>query len=158
MGNEVKYYNVTFNDAQNGAKKSYQVPEGTTVKLTNSAFTVNKDCTIDVTLPQYTAASVWDSNHDGKIDKKDADNWRNLRDDDENYWGHDDINTAMNKSLSKAGSSYSVVACGGGVESYVDDGGFHVSFENMDCVERQDGNSTKEYDRKEFGIYFPEEK
>ena len=78
MGNEVKYYNVTFNDAQNGAKKTFQIQEGTTIKLTSSAFTVNKDCTIDVTLPQYTAASVWDSNHDGKIDKKDANNCLHL--------------------------------------------------------------------------------
>ena len=158
MGNEVKYYNVTFNDAQNGAKKTFQIQEGTTIKLTSSAFTVNKDCTIDVTLPQYTAASVWDSNHDGKIDKKDANNWRNLRNDDENFWGHDDIETTMNNSLDRAGSSYSVVACGGGTESYVNNEGFHASFENMNWIERRENPelAEKKYDRKEFGIYFPE--
>ena len=157
MGNQVKYYNVTFNDAQNGAKKTYKIQEGSTIQLTNSAFTVKEDCTIDVTLPQYTAASVWDSNHDGKIDTKDSKNWQNLRNDDPNFWGHDDINTTLNKSLKKAGSSYSVVVCGGGSESYVNNNGFHASFENANWVERMEG-STKEYDKKEFGIYFPEKK
>ena len=156
MGNEVKYYNVTFSDAQNNTKKTYKLQEGSTVRLTNSTFTINKDCTINVTLPQYTAASVWDSNHDGEINKKDTDNWKYSRNDDKNFWGHDDLSTALNNSLQKAGSSYSVVVCGGGSECYVEDDGFHASFENMNWIERTEGNSTKEYDRKEFGIYFPE--
>ena len=158
MGNEVKYHNVTFNDTQNGAKKTFQVEQGTTIQLTNSAFTVNKDCTIDVTLPQYTAASVWDSNHDGKINRQDTRNWRDLRNDDENFWGHDDIDTTLSRSLAKAGASYGIVCCGGGTECYVDENGFHASFENMNWVERDENPELAEkiYDRKEFGIYFPE--
>ena len=158
MGNNVKYCNVTFNDAQNNAKKTYKIPQGSKVELTNSAFTINKDCTINVTLPQYVAASVWDSNHDGKIDQKDIQNWKNLRNDDENFWGHDDMHTTLSKSLEKAGSSYSVIECGGGADVDITEEGFSVSFENMNWMERMEGNSTKEYDRKEFGIYFPEKK
>lgn len=149
MGNEVKYYNVTFNDANNGAKKTYKIQEGAKITLTKSVYTISKDCTIDVTLPQYTAANIFDVNKDGKIDKADSKIYLD-QPDDKNTSEVDALNLALSKSLDKAGSKYYIEGNGGGNYCGVHENGFRTTFVNGTP---EDAN----FDRKEFGITFPED-
>ncbi len=90
MGNEIQktraeqqpqYAKVTFNDSQNGKKKTFEIPIGTKIATTNSEYEIKGDGIylegkkvddIPVILPQMTALEVFDTNKDKKIDIKDS--------------------------------------------------------------------------------------
>lgn len=73
------YVTLTITDKQNGNKKTYQVERGSILihgnekrgKITKSIHTIDKDTTIDLTLPQYQAMQAFDHDKNGKLDTKD---------------------------------------------------------------------------------------
>lgn len=111
------YSNVTFVDTQNGQAKTKSIQVGSRITLENSetgrtTYEIKEDGiykngqkttsrSINVTLPQLSAVSVWDVNKDGKIDGLDA------KENGKKDFYH--METVLDSALASSKSDYHVV-------------------------------------------------
>ena len=144
MGSEVKYANVTFNDAQNGVKKTYKMEVGSQVNISGNIYNINQDTTINVILPQLSAVSIWDANKDGIINGADA-SALNQKDyelfqqeiagmkfeDDGEYYAYlegygdwSESGNRLNDALARSNSKYRLSCDGGGYHYGLGDDGY----------------------------------
>lgn len=141
-----EYVTLTITDRQNGNTKAYKVERGsrlilsneTNGKYTESIHTINKNTTVDLTLPQYQALQAYDHNNDNKLDSKDKDFYINRHQKyleslpEEAFDGlyHEDRELYNNIQGRLGDSEFHVSANGGGAVLGVDQTGFYVLFEN----------------------------
>lgn len=136
-----EYVNLTITDNQNGNRKIYKVKKGSRLELTNSVYTINKNMTIDVTLPQYQALQAFDDNKDGKLDDIDKNRL---------YNADQTLTHNINSRLGK--SNYKIMADGSGDFATVNEYGFFAMFENENWFE-----STENYDVKVLNFKTPKQ-